>query len=128
MQKGTFSVRLDEAKQRLYVQVVGFLSESEAQAFSNEVITQGGKLRSGFAVITDLSQAQPFSETGALQVQRAQSFLQQQGMRRLIRVYDPHNILSKMQFERKGRDAGYTVRQESARSLAEAEKMLDADS
>jgi hypothetical protein len=128
MQKGTFTVRADEAKQRLYVRVEGYLSEAETQALADDIIAQAGKLKAGFCVITDLSQAQPFSEAGAQKLERAQSFLQQHGLRRLIRVFDPRNILSKMQFERKGRDAGYTVEQESARSLAEAEKMLDTDS
>lgn len=128
MTKGIYTVAADAAKNRMTIRIEGFLSEAEAKGLAGEIISQGMKLKPGFGVISDVSQARPFDEAGALHIQRAQGFLQRQGMHRIIRVFDPRVILSKMQLERKGKETGFSIKQESARSLAEAERMLEEDS
>ncbi|MEW6516702.1 MAG: hypothetical protein AB1439_07365 [candidate division FCPU426 bacterium] len=121
-----YSVKVDQAKNRLYLILEGFFSEAEAKSAADEVIVQARKMKPGFSVVNDISKAQPFSEEGTAHIQRAQSFLQQQGVGRVIRVVEARNILSRMQFERKGKEAGYTASQEVAATLEEADRMLDA--
>jgi len=103
----------------------GLFSETEAQILADVVIAEAKKLRPGFGFINDISGSQPLTEAGAKQIQRAQSFLQQQGIRCLVRICDPEHNMARLQLERKGKEAGYRIEQKCARSLAEAEQMLE---
>jgi hypothetical protein len=59
-------------------------------------------------------------------IKRAQLFVQNNGVKRIVRVISKQNITSKMQFTRMGREA-YNKDADIAASFEEAEAILDMD-
>jgi hypothetical protein len=113
-------------KNRLFVQLVGKLSSETVKKAADLTIAEVKKLKPGFNVITDISRYVPLSKRDASEVGRAQAFIKQSGVGRNVRVVDiKTNLVANIQFDRTGKEAGYTQDPDVAGSIAEAEKKLD---
>ena len=115
-------VRADVSKNRLYIVLSGFFPDEEMGGVADRVISEASKLKPGFDVINDVSNFKPTSPRGADEIKRGQTFLQQHGLRRLIRV-SGDAVLAAAQFDRQAKASGYTA--DTAVTVAEAERMLD---
>lgn len=118
-----FSVRADIGKNRLYISLGGRLDEGEQREASAAVLSEAGKLKPGFDLISDIASLRPTDEAGLKQLAKVQEFLRDHGLRRAIRVTGI--VLSEIQMERTGREVGYVSL--TAGSLEEAERILDAN-
>jgi hypothetical protein len=121
-------VRTEISKNRMYIVLDGFLSDDEAKQMADALVAAGKKLMPGFTIINDIRELKPLTPAGLDHLQKAQSVLRNQGVKRVIRVVDPKNITTKMQFARLGRDAYQDSKvQNFTSTVKEAEKLLDAD-
>lgn len=118
-----FEVHINMAKNRLYITLKGFMSDEEVRDAANEVIKNADKLRPGFDVVNDLSEMKVATQDGAKEIARAQHYLAGKGVNRVIRVVV--NSVTKTQFNRTGKAAGYSKDADTASSVEEADKMLD---
>lgn len=114
-------IRADVSKNRLYIVLGGFFQDEEVRVASDKCITEAGKLSRGFGVVNDISEFKPATPKGAEEIKRAQLFVKENGVGRVIRVVGQAS-LTQSQFERQSKDAGYQA--EVAATVADAEKML----
>ncbi|MEW6515464.1 MAG: hypothetical protein AB1439_00980 [candidate division FCPU426 bacterium] len=121
----SYDIRADIDKNRLYITFKGFFPENLTVEIADKTIAEATKLKPGFVIINDITQTLPTSGRGAEQIQRVQEFMRQQGVRRVIRIVDPKNVLARVQFERTGKDAGYTIPVDVVGSLEEALRLLE---
>lgn len=119
---GEYIVRADTAKNRLYITLRGFLTDSEVKAAADTVIAEASKLRPGFDAINDITTFEPVSPEGTAEMVRAQQFVKTHGVRRIIRI-QPQPSLGGLQLRRKAKEIGYEA--DTATSIEEAEKLLD---
>jgi hypothetical protein len=123
---GSYTIYAQVEKNRLYIQLVGKITFENIQRAADLTIEETRKLRPGFDVITDITRFVPLSKQDAQEINRAQLFIKNSGVGRIIRVVDMKaNLVANLQFERTGKEAGYTVNPDIAGSKEEAEKKLD---
>lgn len=118
-----FEVKADAAKNRLYIVLKGFMHDEEAKVAADDVINNVNKLRTGFDVINDISEMKVASQNGVKEITRAQQYIAQKGVRRVVRVVN--NSITQIQFNRTGKAAGYQAEANTAATVEEAETMLD---
>ena len=70
-------------------------------------IEEAKKLKKGYKVITDVTKFSPSSQAGALEIQKAQKFLLDNGSSKFIRIVE--SMLGKMQFSKTAREIGIDV-------------------
>jgi hypothetical protein len=117
-----YQVRIDAAKNRLYVTLSGFFTPEQMAAWSNETIAAAKKMKRGYDVIIDLTQFKPTSPEGTKSIERVQSFFKVSGARMGVQVVG-ENVLGGLQFKRMSIQSGFDPANVS--TLAEAEKLLD---
>ena len=117
-----FKVWSDASKKRLYIQMQGALTLADTTGAANAVIAEANKFSSGFDLITDLSKLEPLPAEASAEIGRAQTYMKQHGVRRVIRVLSYASVGA--QFSRESDKAGYKA--DSAPSVDAAERMLDA--
>jgi hypothetical protein len=115
-------IRADVARNRLYLVLIGFFQDDEVKTASDKCIAEASKLKPGFDVINDISQFKPASPKGAEEIKRAQLFIKQHGVKRVIRIVGDA-VITQAQFSRQEKEVGYNA--DTAATLAEAEKILD---
>jgi len=115
-------VRVNPAKNRLYLFLRGFWSEEMAAAVSARVKREAKALKPGFSIINDISQLKIGPPEAAAIVKECQEWLGAQGAGRVVRVVSADNPLAKMQFKRTSQEA-YDA--SVATTVREAEQMLD---
>lgn len=115
-------IRADVAKNRLYLVLGGFFADAEMVPIVDKCIAEAKKLKPGFDVINDISEFKPATPKGADEIKRAQIFVKENGVRKVIRVVG-EAVLTQAQFDRQGKSAGYAA--DTASTVAEAEKILD---
>jgi hypothetical protein len=120
---GEYKTWADEKKNRLYIVLKGFMPDDMVKTAADEVVAATKRLRPGFAVINDISEMKPATQAGALEIRRAQEFLKERGVARVIRIVKTENTLTGVQFNRKSSDL---YKADTAVSVAEAEGILDA--
>ena len=114
-------VRVDLAKNRLYLTLRGTWTD-ESSVTVTEIVKQRAKaLRPGFSIINDISQMKAASPNAAAIIKACQEWLSAHGAKRVIRVIDPSNMISGMQFRRASQEV---YRADVAGSVREAEEML----
>ncbi len=117
---GTFNLRIDPAKNRLYLSLQGHLPEATTLKAVDEIIACVSDLKPGFTVVSDVATFEPATPKGAEDIKQAQAFLARNGLGRVVRVIaDGHEL----ELARTGRPAGYLA--ETASSIEEAEALLD---
>ena len=114
-------IRSDVSKNRLYLVLGGFFQDDEVKQAADKCIAEASKLKAGFGVINDISEFKPSTPKGAEEIKRAQLFVKQNGVGRVIRVVGQAS-LTQSQFDRQAKDAGYQA--EVAATVADAERML----
>jgi hypothetical protein len=117
-----FTIKIDHQKNRLYVKLVGLLGGEEMLEGSRQTIKAMESLKPGFTIITDISECRPLSQEGFQEIRRVAETGLKLGMRISARVVGPSTI-TRLQFKRMSREAGYDSY--NAASLEEAEAMLD---
>ena len=123
---GSFNVRADRVKNRLYVTFAGFFSDEEARAACTEVLQHAEKLGTGFDVITDITDFQTTTGAGAEVIRNTQVKLGERGVRRVVRVTGSQ-VLPNLQLTRTAREAGYGpgTKAETAATVDDAERLLE---
>jgi hypothetical protein len=116
-------MRADIGKNRLYIVLGGFFQDDEVKQAADKCIAEATKLKAGFGVVNDISEFKPASPKGADEIKRAQLFVKQHGVGRVIRVVGQAS-LTQSQFDRQGKDAG--LQAEVAATVADADRMLDS--
>ncbi len=120
--EGTYRVRIDPNKNRLYVEMKGQLSEGQILSAVDDVIVGVGQLKPGFSVVTDLATFEPATPKGAEDVRQAQAFVARQPSGRVIHVVGQGGS-GDTQLTRSGRAGVFAP--ETAASISEAEALLD---
>jgi hypothetical protein len=115
-------IRADVTKNRLYLILSGFFEDPEMTAVADKCIAEVKKLKPGFDIINDISQCKSASDKGIMELLRAQTFIKQSGVNKVVRITG--DIITQAQFNRQAKEAGYSA--ETAASIAEAEKILSA--
>jgi len=118
---GSIEIRADRAKNRLYIAMRDFITTAEAKAAADLTINEAKSLKAGFSVINDISTFKPTTSEGLEEVKRAQAFLKQHGVGRVIRILDAPS-LSASQMQRKSAEVGYKA--DTAGTIEEAERLL----
>jgi hypothetical protein len=114
-------VRVDLAKNRLYLFLRGYWSAETAAAVSAKIKHDAKALKPGFSIINDISQVKIGPPEAAAIVKECQEWLGAQGAARVIRIVSADNPLAKMQFKRTSQDA---YQADVATSVLQAEQML----
>jgi hypothetical protein len=124
---GSFQVYANPAKNRIYIFFKGFMPDDMVKNAVDQIVTETRKLTLGFDVITDIATFRPATPKGAEDIKRGQEFINQYGVRRIIRVVDmKENLISKMQFDRLSeKHYDQKVQITAVGSLAEADELLD---
>ena len=117
-----FDLRIDRQKNRLYIKIWGLIEDEELRAGAGRTIKSMESLRPGFTIVNDISECRPLSQEGVEEVRRVAEMGVKHGMRAVARVVGASTI-TRLQFKRVSREAGYDAY--TAASLAEAEAMLD---
>ncbi|HJV49461.1 MAG TPA: hypothetical protein VJ549_09320 [Geothrix sp.] len=117
-----FRVASDPDRNRLYITLSGYVEGSERQEATKAILAEAAKLVPGFDVITDITDLHATNKEGFKDFLRAKSALKLKGAGHTIRV--ARIPLSRIQLQRISEEAGY--QQDHARSLEEADGMLDA--
>ncbi|MEF8773760.1 MAG: hypothetical protein V5A23_08065 [Halobacteriales archaeon] len=122
-QDSEFRVEADPEKNRLYMRLSGMLDEEEALAVTERMEAEAKKLRPGFDVVNDVSEAKPVSQEATDAIERGQRLLAEAGASAVARVVGD-SVIMEMQFERHGEgDDAYQVT--TAESREQAEDFLD---
>ena len=119
-----YQVSSNLAKNRLYLKLDGFMSETEAHEAANTLIAETRKLKPGYDIISDIAGFKPMSPEGAKEIERGQKFVAQNGVRHIMRVVGS-NVIGRMQFQRTAKAVGSNTLTEEVASLEEAEHRLD---
>jgi len=117
-----FKVVADVAKNRLYITLGGHFAAAETNLAVEAVTREVAKLRPGFDLINDVTEAFPTDEYGTKELMRMQRLLMSLGLRRVIRVTKV--LLTELQLERISKQAGYHSIVVS--SVEKAERLLDS--
>ncbi|MCP4107868.1 MAG: hypothetical protein GY749_20375 [Desulfobacteraceae bacterium] len=119
-----FDIKADVNKNCLFITLKGFLKDDEMKQAADSVIKEAGKLKKGFTVINNISESSPTSKKGAEEIQKAQQALSKHGVKKVIRVCDPDNVLSKWQFEKTQKDSGSEYETITVNNMHEAMKLI----
>jgi hypothetical protein len=118
-----YSIRVDIARNRIYVTLVGFFSLAEIKKCGDETIDATRRLLPGYDVVTDITRFKAGTAEVAADIERVQAHFRRSGARQGVRIVGS-NVLSGMQFRRTGTSAEYNS--VNVESLEEAEKLLNA--
>lgn len=114
-------IKADTQQNLLVLRLEGFLTDEALKDGVDLCISEAKKLTKGFTIINDISKLKPASPAGAAEIKRAQAFVLENGVGRIIRV--TKNPISKMQLTRTSGEVGYEAFE--TRSLDEAYKLIE---
>ena len=116
-----YKVIVDKAKNRIVMQLKGFMLEEEMIKASNEVKNGIDLLTPGFDVINDISEFRPATQEVRELIKKVQVYAVSKKLARVVRITG--NVIGKIQFDRASKEAGYTGI--TVDTLEEAYKFLD---
>lgn len=117
-----YSVRADQAKNRLYIVLDGFISAEEAQEAAAAIKAGADQLQQGFDIINDIRTFKPGSPRVAAIISETQAYVIQQGVKRTVRIVGD-DVITAMQWHRVSKESGAVFIE--ATSLEKAEALLD---
>jgi hypothetical protein len=120
-----FEIRGDAFRNRLYLRMAGFMTDDDAVRVADTIIAEVQKLKPGFAVINDIRDLKPTSQTATDQMRRAQDASAKLGNGRVIRVVGDQ-VVTQIQWNRTLKAVRGTPA-ETASTVEEAERMLEGD-
>jgi hypothetical protein len=121
---GSFEVRTDPAKNRLYIRLGGFFRGRDVDPALGRLEGALGTMRPGFDVVTDLSDFVPGSPGAAEALKRGGEMVKQHGRRNAVRITGGL-MTGLMQFKRLLRGVFDEESVKYATSLVEADRILD---
>jgi hypothetical protein len=124
MEDDMYEVIPNQAKNRIYMRLEGFLSDQEVHAFVEQQIAAIKMMKPGFDVINDISNFKPASPEGAKEIERMLKFSDEKGTRYVMLIIGP-NYIARMQFDRLHRTTDSKYITEEVKSREDAERRLD---
>jgi hypothetical protein len=118
---GEWNVEADTDKNRLYIELSGYIEGEEAERSTDAVVEAAAQMDEGFDVITDISTVQPGDTEAVENIKRGKEAVAENGAEAAVRI-QPESTTGQMQFERAG-DEPYAVAM--AESVEQAEQLLD---
>ena len=115
-------IQADVGKNRIYVRVAGKLDDAEAPAVGDALIREMDRMRPGFALISDLSQAEPMGPQGVEQLKRIITASRERKVGQTVRIVG-RAAQAALQFARTSKE--YQHEPHLAFSREEAERLLD---
>lgn len=119
----SYDIRANSLKNRLYIRMVGAMTDDEAKKVAATIIDEIKKLRPGFAVINDISGLKPAGEKASEYLRGAQEASVKRGSGRVIRIVGSQAI-TQLQWNRTLKET-QGIAAETAATLEEAERILD---
>jgi hypothetical protein len=119
---GTWTMRADTARNRLYSSLEGFFTADEMKKCADDTIEHANRLRPGYCTVTDVSRCKPMPPEATKEIERVQAHFRKSGARQGVRIVGA-NVLSGLQFRRTGSSAEYNS--VNVASPEEAEKYLE---
>lgn len=107
----------------LFIRIQGLFHGPEAEEAAAAVVSEGAKLKSGFTIINDISEAHPTSPENAELIKTVQSALFRMGAVRVIRIVRDAASTG-LQFARTQREAHAGYESHVAASLEDALRLL----
>ncbi|MGL1903717.1 MAG: hypothetical protein OCC49_16390 [Fibrobacterales bacterium] len=118
-----YTVKADTTKNILYLSMDGFFEHSGIQEISDAIVRELSKLEPGYGFINDVSQFKPTTEEGVEEIKQLQLRMYNNGLGKVVRVVG-ESLMSKLQFERKSKEVGYSA--DHVQSISEAEEIIKA--
>lgn len=118
-----WEVDADHEKNRLYLELDGFLDSDAAGDAADATIAGAEALDEGFDMVTDLSNFQPSDEEAMKHIERGKKGIAKHGVAAVVRVMS-ESTTGQMQFDRAGEDKE-SYQLAMADSQEKAEKLLD---
>ncbi len=115
-------IQADVGKNRIFIRIEGRLDDAEAPAVGDEIIRQMGRMRPGFALISDLTQAEPMGPQGVEQLKRIITASRERKVGQMVRIVG-RAAKAALQFARTSKE--YQHEPYLAFSREEAERLLD---
>jgi len=115
---------VDVGKNRLFVRIHGRIDDSEAKSIADAIIQQMDRLRPGFDVVKDLTQAEPLGPEGVVQLKRIMEAHIARKSRRSVRIVGRSTQVA-LQFARTGKELQHEPY--LCFSREEAERWLDGE-
>ena len=117
-----YIIKPDLQKNLLYVWFSGHIDEQEAARLGKEFVQALQKLRPGFILISDLSDAVPASPQAMESLKHSQLAIAEYGAKKVIRIIG--NIVGTAQVKRMQRESGADYDVVQVTSVEEAERLL----
>lgn len=119
----SWEVDIDREKNRLYLELDGFLEADAAGAAADATIEGAEMLDDGFDMVNDLSNFQPSDQEAMDHIERGKQGIAKNGVAAVVRVMS-ESTTGQMQFDRAGEDEE-SYQLAMADSTEKAEKLLD---
>lgn len=100
-------VKVDSMKNFIFIKMEGFMTDFEMKNAADKVISESKKLKTNYVVITDVTKFKPASQEGAMEIQKAQKFLLDNGAKKFVRIVE--SILGKLQFKKNAQEIHLNV-------------------
>ena len=115
----------DIERNRLYITLKGRITAEESKKAAGQVLEDLKTLKSGFDVITDISEFEPVTQKETEVLVEVQKAFLEEGVNRIVRVIGDElkATVGKIQFERTSRQSNVTA--ENFNSIEEANRFLD---
>ncbi|HEX8703107.1 MAG TPA: hypothetical protein VF815_30000 [Myxococcaceae bacterium] len=115
-------IEADVGKNRIFIRIAGQLDDADAPAVGDAVIRAMDRMRPGFALISDLTQAEPMGPLGVEQLKRVITASRERKVGQTIRIVG-RAAQAALQFARTSKE--YRHEPYLAFSREEAERLLD---
>ena len=115
-------IQADIGKNRIFIRVEGRLEDADAPGVGDAIIRAMDRMRPGFALISDLTQAEPMGPKGVEQLKRVITASRERHVGRTVRIVGK-SAQTALQFARTSKE--YQHEPYLAFSREEAERLLD---
>ncbi len=115
-------IEADVGKNRIFIRVDGQLDDADAPGVGDAIIRQMDRMRPGFALISDLTRAEPMGPQGVEQLKRIITASRERRVGQMVRIVGKATQTA-LQFARTSKE--YQHEPYLAFSREEAERLLD---
>lgn len=115
-------IHANVGKNRIFIRIEGRIDDSQAKSVADSIIREMDRLRPGFDVVSDLTQAEPLGPEGVAQFKRILEAQRARKAGRAVRIVGK-SAQTALQFARTSKE--FQHEPYLAFSLEEAERLLD---